>query len=103
VWAGGSFRASSQAVEIFDAHTVQFTPLRWWVSPATRARYPVAWRVQTPAGVFEVQALVDAQELDGGGSTGAVYWEGISSLLREGRRVGHGYLEMTGYASPLRL
>jgi predicted secreted hydrolase len=59
--------------------------------------------VQTPAGVFEVQALVDAQELDGGGSTGAVYWEGISSLLREGRRVGHGYLEMTGYASPLRL
>jgi len=52
-----------------------------------------------------VQALFDAQELDGRGSTGSVYWEGLSSLRRteDGTRVGWGYLEMTGYAAPLRL
>jgi predicted secreted hydrolase len=103
VWAGGSHRAPNQTVQAFDATQLQFTPVKFWVSPATRARYPVAWRVQTPVGVFEVQALVDAQELNGAMSTGSVYWEGISALLRDGQRVGHGYLEMTGYAAPLRL
>ena len=40
----------------------------------------------------------------GRGSTGTVYWEGLSELLDAGgRRVGLGYLEMTGYAGALRL
>jgi len=60
--------------------------------------------VQTPAGNFEVRALLDDQELDSRGSTGGVYWEGVSELLdAQGRRVGRGYLEMTGYAAPLKL
>jgi predicted secreted hydrolase len=42
--------------------------------------------------------------LDSRNSTGAVYWEGLSELLdRQGQVLGRGYLEMTGYASPLRL
>ena len=82
-----------------------FTPGRRWSSPLTGARYPVQWWVETPAGRFEVRALLDAQELDSRRSTGAVYWEGVSDLLdaASGRRVGRGYLEMTGLASPLRL
>jgi predicted secreted hydrolase len=37
-------------------------------------------------------------------STGTVYWEGLSELRgAEGQRLGLGYLEMTGYAAPLRL
>ena len=43
------------------------------------------------------------QELDSRASTGAVYWEGASELLQSGRRVGRGYLEMTGYVAPMRL
>ncbi len=51
-----------------------------------------------------MRALADAQELDGRNSTGTVYWEGLSELLDESdRRVGLGYLEMTGYAGVLRL
>jgi predicted secreted hydrolase len=56
-------------------------------------------------GVFEVHALLDAQELDSRQTTGTVYWEGLS-VLREavsGQRVGRGYLEMTGYAGRLNL
>ncbi|MFZ3117505.1 MAG: lipocalin family protein, partial [Variovorax sp.] len=72
--------------------------------PRTRAAYPVQWRIDTPAGRFTVRALLDDQELDSRGSTGAVYWEGLSELLDgQGRRVGRGYLEMTGYAARLRL
>ena len=64
-----------------------------------------AWLdVDTPAGRFEVKSLLDAQELDSRGSTGTVYWEGLSDLYdAQGRRVGSGYLEMTGYAGRLNL
>jgi predicted secreted hydrolase len=58
--------------------------------------------VHTPAGRFSVQALLDAQELDSRSSTGTVYWEGLSELHGDaGRRIGLGYLEMTGYAGRL--
>nr|MBP6615022.1 carotenoid 1,2-hydratase [Aquabacterium sp.] len=44
----------------------------------------------------------DAQELDSRGSTGSIYWEGLSELRdAQGAVVGGGYLEMTGYASAL--
>jgi len=104
LWAGGSLRAPGQAVRVFDAQEVVFAPGRLWTSPRSGARYPVQWTVCTPAGSFEVRTLLDAQELDSDGSTGAIYWEGLSDLLNAaGRPVGRGYLEMTGYGKPLRL
>jgi predicted secreted hydrolase len=48
--------------------------------------------------------VIDNQELDSRQSTGAIYWEGLSELFdSQGKLVGRGYLEMTGYASPLLL
>jgi predicted secreted hydrolase len=105
VWAGGSVRAGpAAAATAFDDAGVRWTPVRTWASPATGARYPVQWRVATPAGTFGIRALLDAQELDSRGSTGTVYWEGIAEATDDaGRRVGVGYLEMTGYTSRLTL
>ncbi len=104
LWAGGSFRPAGAAVRAFAPAEVRMTPGRRWSSPATASAYPVEWTVDTPAGRHTVRALADAQELDSRGSTGSVYWEGLSELLdTQGRRVGLGYLEMTGYAAPLRL
>ena len=106
LWMGGSWRASAHAApQAFGPQSCQWVALRHWVSPASQARYPVQWRVDTPAGSFEVRALLDAQELDSRRSTGTVYWEGLSELLdtRSGQRVGRGYLEMTGYAGRLTL
>jgi predicted secreted hydrolase len=104
LWAGGSVRAPGTLARSFAADAVRFTPGRRWTSAASAAVYPVQWYVDTPAGRFEVDALLDAQELDSSGSTGAIYWEGLSELRdATGRRVGSGYLEMTGYAGRLRL
>ena len=104
LWAGGSHRAAGAASRSFAATEVQFTASRTWASPASQARYPVQWQVDTPAGRFEVRALMDTQELDSRGSTGAIYWEGIAEVLdAQGRRIGLGYLEMTGYASRLQM
>lgn len=103
-YAGGSLRRAGEAVRSFGADEVRFTSVRVWESAASRARYPVEWMVDTPAGRFGVNALLDNQELDSRGSSGAIYWEGLSDLLDPaGRRVGRGYLEMTGYAAALRL
>ncbi|WPH12300.1 lipocalin-like domain-containing protein [Variovorax paradoxus] len=104
LWAGGSFRTRDGALRVFNNDEVRFESANTWTSPRTQAKYPTRWRVQTPSGSFEVRALLDDQELDSRGSTGGVYWEGLSDLVdAQGRRVGRGYLEMTGYAAPLRL
>ena len=104
LWAGGSFRTRDGVLRVFDNDEVRFESANTWTSPRTQAKYPTRWRVQTPSGSFEVRALLDDQELDSRGSTGGVYWEGLSDLVdAQGRRVGRGYLEMTGYAAPLRL
>jgi predicted secreted hydrolase len=107
VWAGGSFRAAGSAQSPTDIYRfrpgeVDFKPQRWWTSPLTRARYPVEWMVRTPADFYTVKAVIDPQELDSRASTGTVYWEGLSDLIdSNGRPVGRGYLEMTGYAQRL--
>ncbi len=104
LWAGGSLRRPGGDVRAFASDALRFEPLQRWVSPASRAEYPIEWRVTSPAGTHRVRALLADQELDSRSSTGAIYWEGLSELLDEsGRRVGLGYLEMTGYASRLRL
>ena len=113
LWAGGSLRTAGGSPHSFGPDQVHFTALRWWTSPATATRYPVRWRVDTPAGSYVVRAVADAQELDSRATTGAIYWEGLSDLLHlpSGRDAlddalplaGRGYLEMTGYAARLQM
>lgn len=104
LWAGGSFRSRAGELQVFAPQDVEFTPGRRWTSALSQAAYPVEWDVRTPAGTFAVKAVIDQQELDSRASTGAIYWEGLSDLLdANGRRIGRGYLELTGYAQRLRL
>jgi predicted secreted hydrolase len=104
LWDGGSFRSAKGDLYIASRGENEFRPQRRWTSPLSRASYPVEWIVRTPADFYTVRALVDNQELDSRGSTGAIYWEGLSDLIdSNGKRVGRGYLEMTGYAQPLKL
>ncbi|MDN3544604.1 lipocalin-like domain-containing protein [Kinneretia asaccharophila] len=105
LWSGGSLREAAGASRSFAPGELRLTPLREWRSPASGARYPVAWSLQGPG--FEgwrLQALVDAQEVDARASTGMLYWEGASALLdSQGRTLGRGYLELTGYSERMRL
>jgi len=104
LWDGGSFRSASGGTYIASVGENQFEARRTWKSPLTQAAYPVEWLIRTPADYYVVKAVIDNQELDSRASTGAIYWEGLSDLFdSNGRHVGRGYLEMTGYASRLRL
>ena len=107
LWDGGSFRSAipdNSAPYVFSRGEVIFKPTRLWKSPLTQTTYPVEWTVRTPADFYTVRAVIDTQERDSRQSTGSIYWEGLSELIdSNGRRVGMGYLEMTGYAAPLRM
>ncbi len=107
LWTGGSYRSATGGntiTTIARPGEVQFQALKPWTSPLTAARYPIEWLVRTPADYYTVKALIPNQELDSRSSTGAVYWEGLSDLFdSNGKHVGRGYLEMTGYAGVLRM
>ena len=104
LWDGGSFRAAGGDAYIASRGETEFSPQRRWTSPHSGASYPVEWIVRTPADFYTVRAVIDDQELDSRASTGAIYWEGLALLFdSNGRKVGSGYLEMTGYAQRLRI
>ena len=104
LYAYASLRPKAGApVQVFAPDAVRFEALARWESPRTRARYAVAQRISVGTRVFETRPLFDDQELDSRATTGAVYWEGASTLREQGREVGRGYLEMTGYVSPITL
>jgi predicted secreted hydrolase len=104
LFAYASLRAGARpTVQEFSADQVRFEALEHWQSPRTHARYPIAQRVTIGRRTFETRPLLADQELDARLTSSALYWEGASLLDEGGRTIGRGYLELTGYASPLRL
>jgi predicted secreted hydrolase len=103
VWAAATLRGASGQVHAFAPGEVAFVPLRRWRSPRSGAEYPVVMRVRAGELEVELQPLLDDQELDSRASTGTIYWEGAVRALRDGKRVGLGYLELTGYWKRVRL
>lgn len=103
LWAGGALRAADGRVRVLAPGEVRFEPLRRWRSPRTQTEYPVALRVQAGNIEFELEPMMDDQELDSRASTGTIYWEGAVSAKSGGKVLGFGYLELTGYWRPLRL
>lgn len=101
LWAGGARRDADGRVQILSPDAVSFTVRRTWQSPRTGATYPVAMNVHAGDLDVSLDPLMDDQELDSRGSTGAVYWEGAVTARRAGAPVGRGYLELTGYFQAL--
>jgi predicted secreted hydrolase len=103
LWAGGTLRRADGRTQAFGPKEVSFTAERRWRSPRTAIEYPVVMRVTAPGVDLELMPAMDDQELDSRATTGTLYWEGAVTAQSNGRAVGVGYLELTGYASPLRL
>lgn len=92
-------RDSAGAVRVF--RSFEWTPLRWWSSPATRVRYPVEWRLSVPALEAELNftPLADGQEIRVFGPMRAI-WEGagrVSGVVGRRPVEGAARLEGQGY------
>jgi predicted secreted hydrolase len=79
-----------------------------WTSPATRATYPVAWKIAIPRLGIELEEHTDlaGQELAGKTKIAPSYWEGAITLAGHCEKMplsGVGYLEMTGYDRAVKL
>ncbi len=74
-------------------------PTRHWRSPTTEARYPIGWRLELPGeSLFvEVEPLATDQENVSRLVDDLFYWEGAIIVQSEGRELGRGFLELTGY------
>jgi len=101
-WAGGARRGADGRERVLAPGEISFEPLRRWRSPRTQAEYPVMLRLHAGDSTYELQPLLDDQELDSRASTGTIYWEGAVRAREGGRLAGEGYLELTGYWKPLR-
>jgi predicted secreted hydrolase len=82
----------------YAAGEFAFEPRRWWTSPRTKVKYPVAWSIELPAEELslKIDPRLDDQELD----LTVRYWEGAvsaSGRARSGALRAEGYLELAGY------
>ena len=84
----GSMISPMGASETLLARELVFDPGASWRG------WPTAWRVRVRDEVWEVVAAFPDQVM----ATSIAYWEGVVYVLDgDGRRIGSGYLEMTGY------
>jgi predicted secreted hydrolase len=102
LWAGGSYRRPDGRTTRLSPADVTFSPTATWRSARTGARYPVAQvlRVRLTDGIraFPLRPVFPDQEVDARAAGQPVYWEG--AVRTDG---GRGYLELTGYTTPLRM
>lgn len=102
--SSGTWIASDGTATHLRSSDFRMTPIAFWKSKATGAKYPVGWQVTLPGQQteFVVRAVLEDQELVFDPIT---YWEGAidASGTQGGRAIrGRGYLELTGYAGQLR-
>jgi predicted secreted hydrolase len=102
--SSGTIVAADGATTPLQSAQFRMTPTDFWESRKTTARYPIGWRIEIPERqiVLDVRAVLQDQEL---ALLPLAYWEGAvdASGTRGGKPLkGRGYLELTGYAGPLR-
>lgn len=101
--SSGTWIDSAGKAQHLTREDYQLTPVRFWTSEKTGARYPITWRLESPRlGVsLAIDTPLPSQELS---LKTIAYWEGMigATGTQEGRNIrGRGYMELTGYAGAL--
>jgi predicted secreted hydrolase len=107
-----NFQIPVEAAAELRRDRVTFKPKRFWRSLRSNALYPVEMDIElrpddtaTNQGQrrLALRPLMDDQEIDARASTGGYYWEGLVFVFENEKKIGQGYLELTGYAAPMKL
>ena len=104
-WAGGTLRRRRTARSRRSARTRSSScPAAAGARRAPASNTRSSSRCAPAPCGSALEPLMDDQESDTRGSTGAIYWEGAVEAITEDRgNIGRGYLELTGYGEPLKL
>ena len=101
--SSGSIVDRAGGVTYVPLHNFSIGQTGSWLSPHTNATYPSGWRVRVRNATYVlVPQLLDQELADPAGTT---YWEGAVDVrdAANERSIGMGYVELTGYASAVRL
>ena len=94
----GTCIAADGTARHIDVSDFRITVTATWTSPASGATYPSEWRLQLEGQDLLVRPLLSEQENFSKRIEGMFYWEGAVSVLdASNRKVGRGYVELTGY------
>ena len=96
-FAQGTVVSPEGDVKYLDGPQWQVEALDRWRSPNTPAVYPSRWRITLPTDTLEVVPVLRDQENVSALVPNLYYWEGAVRILRRGRTVGRGFVELTGY------
>ncbi len=81
------------AARFLSASDFKLSPIGHWRDEEGR-KWPIRWRLAVGERRFEIAAALDDQRMD----TLLTYWEGLVRVTdAQGRDVGRGYMELTGY------
>ncbi|HET9030292.1 MAG TPA: lipocalin family protein, partial [Candidatus Aquilonibacter sp.] len=103
--SSGTLVARNGATTYLPLSAFSISPTSYWTSPHTGARYPASWRIRVRGVSRELELVptVADQELVDPATT--TYWEGAVRIRDAVTHapLGVGYVELTGYASAVRI
>lgn len=77
-----------------DGSRTRLTPDEWRMNPVRFWRsWPISWELELGESSYSIEPAFDDQLM----TTSVSYWEGVVYVLDDEKRVGTGYLELTGY------
>jgi predicted secreted hydrolase len=85
-----------------EAFTVKV--LAHWKSPQTSGKYPARWVVAIPREALQLEVVPEMADQENRSRliSSMHYWEGAVDIRRQGRSIGKGYVELTGYGTSSR-
>ncbi len=103
IHSGGTFIGADGKITAITNDMFDLTPGTLWKSPSSKGEYPVTWSLKIPSldMNLNISAAQKNQELL---LSPISYWEGAiraEGISRQKSISGKGYLEMTGYGSPI--
>ena len=100
--SSGTLVSTSGETQHLTQSDFSLTPVKkTWTSPATKATYPLDWSVSIPSVklTFTTRAQLANQEMN---LAPLVYWEGTTALELDSKKIGSGYMELTGYGEAMK-
>jgi predicted secreted hydrolase len=99
-WASGTLVQPDGAPSYLSGDDWRLSPEGSWKSPATGTVYPRRWRLEVPSAGLELEVVPLLMEQENRSRLADLhYWEGaveVRSPGASGRRLGQGYVELTG-------
>ena len=98
---GTLLESNGQALHLTD-NEISLTILNHWVSPETKAEYPIRWSLKIESAGINIIITPDIinQEITTAFPPQTIYWEGSSSYkgsVRNQSTTGKSYVELVGY------